>query len=166
MGQSASTVREVCALTDLDEVAVRIADVAADLAVFGERLGDELGSSTFPYLIACLNVRDTEVQKAAEEIRVGNAERYRRLVLCRAASYVHNHPDIRELKVPGRVAVAQAQNASAEDLFVVTSRSLDVLHREKVRDAHPVLRRHLIALLFDFHAGHWRLQFRRTVLTF
>jgi hypothetical protein len=44
----ASTVRLICALTDLDDIAVRIADVAADLAVLGLRLRDELGSSTFP----------------------------------------------------------------------------------------------------------------------
>src|SRR5216684_5560568 len=44
----ASTVRLICALTNLDDVAVRIADVAADLAVLGLRLRDELGSSTFP----------------------------------------------------------------------------------------------------------------------
>jgi hypothetical protein len=44
----ASTVLNICALTDLDDIAVRIADVAADLAVLGNRRRDELGSSTFP----------------------------------------------------------------------------------------------------------------------
>ena len=44
----ASTVRLVGALSDLDDIAVRIADVAADLAVLGQRLRDELGSSTLP----------------------------------------------------------------------------------------------------------------------
>jgi hypothetical protein len=44
----ASTVREVGALSDLDEKSVRIADVAARLAVLGDRLRDELRSSTFP----------------------------------------------------------------------------------------------------------------------
>jgi hypothetical protein len=44
----ASAVREVGALSDLDNISVRIADVAARLAVFGDRLRDELGSSTFP----------------------------------------------------------------------------------------------------------------------
>jgi hypothetical protein len=43
-----STVREIGALTNLDDVAVRIADVAADLAVLGDRLRNELGSSTLP----------------------------------------------------------------------------------------------------------------------
>jgi hypothetical protein len=44
----ALTVSDVGALSDLDNIAVRIADVAAYLAVLGDRLRDELGSSTFP----------------------------------------------------------------------------------------------------------------------
>jgi hypothetical protein len=44
----ALTVCEVCALSDLDNISVRIADVAACLAVLGDRLRDELRSSTFP----------------------------------------------------------------------------------------------------------------------
>ena len=44
----ALTVGEGSALSDLDDVAVRIADVAAYLAVLGNRLRDELGPSTFP----------------------------------------------------------------------------------------------------------------------
>ncbi len=42
------TILEGGALSDLDNITVRIADVAARLAVFGDRLGDELGSSAFP----------------------------------------------------------------------------------------------------------------------
>ncbi len=42
------TVHEIGALSDLDNVTVRIADVAANLAVLGYRFGDEFGSSTFP----------------------------------------------------------------------------------------------------------------------
>jgi hypothetical protein len=42
------TVCHVCALSDLDNISVRIADVAACLAVLGNRLRDELRSSTFP----------------------------------------------------------------------------------------------------------------------
>jgi hypothetical protein len=44
----ASAVREVGALSDLNDISVRIADVTARLAVFGDRLRDELRSSTFP----------------------------------------------------------------------------------------------------------------------
>ena len=71
-------------------------------------------------------------------IRVGDAERYRRLIRGRPASNVQNHPNIRQLKVPRRVAVTQAQNVSAEDLFVVASRSLD--YYEKVFGAHILSR--------------------------
>jgi hypothetical protein len=84
-------------------------------------------------------------------IRVGDAEPYRRLIRGRPAPNVQNHPDIRELKVPRCVAVTQAQNASAEDLFVVAGRSLDVGDGEKLRDADPFSRGHLIAL-FDLYA--------------
>jgi hypothetical protein len=44
----ALTVCKVCALSDLDNISVRIADIAARLPVLGDRLCDELRSSTFP----------------------------------------------------------------------------------------------------------------------
>ena len=44
----ASAVSKVGALSDLDDIAVRIAHVATDFAVLGYGPGDELGSSTFP----------------------------------------------------------------------------------------------------------------------
>src|SRR5580692_11290071 len=59
----ALAVGEVGALSDLDNITVRIADVAARLAVLGDRLGDELGSSTFPQLIARLNSRNADIHK-------------------------------------------------------------------------------------------------------
>src|ERR1700689_3305010 len=150
----ALTVGDVGALPDLDNIAVRIADVAAYLAVLGYRLRDELGSSTFPQFIARLNIRNPEIHKAVDVIRVGDAERDGRLIRGRAATDVENNPDIRQLKVRGRVAVGQGQNASAEDLFVVAGRSLDVGDGEKMRDADPLSRGHLIALLFNLYRVH------------
>src|ERR1700720_4381230 len=150
----ALTVRELGALSDFDDITVRIADVAAYLAVLGDRLRDEFGSSTFPQFIARLNIRNAEIHKAVDVIRVGDAERYRRLFGGRPPPDVQNHPDIRELKVRRRVAVTHGQNASAEDLFVVAGRSLDVGDGEKMRDADPLSRGHLIALLFDLHGVH------------
>src|SRR6202158_3490734 len=102
-----------------------------------------------------LKIRNTEMHKAVDVIRVGDAERYRRLIRGRPAPNVQNHPDIRKLKVPRRVAVTQAQNASAEDLFVVASRPLNVGDGKKMRDADPLSRGHLIALLFDLYAAHF-----------
>jgi hypothetical protein len=55
---TSGTLREVGALSDFDDIAVGIADVAAYLAVLGYRLGDELGSSTLPQFIARLNIRN------------------------------------------------------------------------------------------------------------
>jgi len=98
-------------------------------------------------------------------IRVGGAEGYRRLICSRPASNVQNHPDIRELKVSGgALAIGSAQNASAEDLFVVASRSLDVGDGEKMRDADPFSRGHLIALLLDLYAGSFTTPISKTVL--
>src|SRR5579864_3781934 len=148
------TVGEGRALSDLDDVAVRIADVAADLAVLGDRLRDELGSATLPQLVARLNICNTEIHKAVDVIRVGHAERYGWLVRGRPAPNVQNHPDIRQLKVRRRVAVTHGQNASAKDLFVVASRSLDVGDGEKMCDADPLARGHLIALLIDLYRVH------------
>ncbi len=44
----ALTVDLIGALADFDDVAVRIADVAPNLSIFGDWLGDEFGSATFP----------------------------------------------------------------------------------------------------------------------
>src|ERR1700723_2144204 len=154
----ASPVLKVGALSDLDNVAVRIADVAANLAVLGNRRREELGSPAFPQFVARLNIGNAEIHKAVDVIRIRDAERYRGLIRGRPAPDVQNHPDIRKLKVPRRVAVTQAQNASAENLFVVMSRSLDVSDGEKLRDADPLSRGHLIALLFDLYGAHrWLL---------
>jgi len=150
----ALSVREVGALSDFNDVAVRIADVAANLAVLGYGRRDELGSPALPQLIARLDIRDAKIHKAVDVIRVGDAERYRRFVGGRAAPNVQNHPDIRKLKVGWRVAVTHAQNASAEDLFVVVSRPFEVGDGEEMCNAEPLARGHLIALLFDLYRAH------------
>ena len=70
----ASTVRKISARSNLDNISVRIADVAARLAVLGDRLRDELRPSTFPQFIARFNIRNAEIHKATDVIRVGDAE--------------------------------------------------------------------------------------------
>src|SRR6202161_3366317 len=147
----ALTILEGGALSHLDKITVRVANVAAPFAILLQRLRDELGSSTSPSLIARLNICNADIQKTVDVVRVGNAERYRRLVRCWSTPNVQNHPDIRELKVAGRIAVTEAQNASAENLFIVASRSLDLGDGEKLRNADPLSRGHLIALLFDLY---------------
>ena len=101
-----------------------------------------------------MNIRNADIHEAADLVGVGeNAERYRRLVRGWAASDVDNEPRICDLDVPrSALAVAQAQNAAAKNLFVVASRSLDVGDGEKIRDGETLQRGHFIALLFDLYA--------------
>src|ERR1700733_10219418 len=88
--RQALTVRDGGALSDFDNVTVRIADVAANLTVLGNRLRDELGSLACPQLITRVNIRNAEVHEAVDVIRVGDAERYRRLIRGRPAANVQN----------------------------------------------------------------------------
>jgi hypothetical protein len=156
------------ALPNFYNVAIRIANVAARLAVLGLRLGDELGSSTSPKLITGLNICNADIHKAADCIGVGgDAERYRWFVGCRTASRVDQEPSVRDLDVPWRAAaVASAQNATSEDLFIKSKRSLDVGDGEKVCDGKSILRRHLIAFLVDLYLAHRRLQFGYAITLF
>src|ERR1700733_15296404 len=149
------TVLELGALSDLDNITVRIADVAANLAVLGYWLRDELSSSTFPQFIARMDIRNADIHKAVNLIRVGDAERYRRLVGGRPAPDVDKQPGIRKLNVRGRAfGVAAAQNATAEDLLIKASRPVDVGDGEKMCDGEPLARGHLIALLFYLYRVH------------
>ena len=54
------------ALPDFYNIAVRIANVAARLTVFGLRLRDELGSSTSPKFVTRLNIRNADIHKAVD----------------------------------------------------------------------------------------------------
>jgi hypothetical protein len=54
------------ALADFDQVTIRIAKVAAGLAVLFPWLRDKLSSSTSPQFIGRLNVRDADIHKAAD----------------------------------------------------------------------------------------------------
>ncbi len=90
----------------------------------------------------------------------GNAERYRWFVGCRTTPDVDNEPRIRDLNVTRRaLAIASAQNATIEDRFVKLKRSLDIGDGYKVCNRNPIVRRHLIAFLFDLYLVHAQLQF-------
>ena len=54
------------ALPNFYNVTVRIANVAARLAVFGLRLRDELGASTSPEFITRFNIGDADIHEAAD----------------------------------------------------------------------------------------------------
>ena len=72
------------ALPDFDNIAIRIANVAAGLAVFGLWLRDKLRSPASPLFIAGLNICNADIHKAADFIGIGgDAEGYRWFVGCR-----------------------------------------------------------------------------------
>src|ERR1700683_259961 len=108
------------ALPNFYNVTIRIANVAARLAVLGFWLRDKLGSSASPQFIAGLDVGDAGIHEAVDLVGVGrDAERDRRFVGCRTAADIDDEPHVCELEVARRaLAVASAQNATAEDLFV------------------------------------------------
>jgi hypothetical protein len=58
-------------LADLDEMPIRIADVAADLGSAVLRRGQELGPARAPLLVDGLDVGDADVEEAARPVGVG-----------------------------------------------------------------------------------------------
>src|SRR4051794_14280764 len=73
-------VGQVSALSYFDNVTIRVANVAARLAVLWDRLGDELGSPAFPRFVARLNIRDPDVHEAVDMARVRHTKSHGRLV--------------------------------------------------------------------------------------
>jgi hypothetical protein len=85
----------------------------------------------------------------------GDTERYRWFVWCRTAPDVDNEPRVRDLHVSRRaLAVASAQNATAEDRFIEANRSVNIGDGEKLCHRESVTRRHLIAFLFNLDDAH------------
>src|SRR5579871_4568190 len=98
--------------------------------------------------------------KLLTESGLGDAERDRWFVGGRTTTRVNNEPGVRDLHVSRRAAaVASAQNATSEHRFVKLKRSFDVGDGEKMRDAKPILRRHLIGFLLNLYLAHGWLQF-------
>src|SRR5918996_3889717 len=86
-----------CALADLDQVTVGIADVATDLGSAVLRRRQELSPASAPVGVHRLYVCDADVEEAARPVRVRRClERDGRLVLGGSAADVDDHPAVRE----------------------------------------------------------------------
>src|SRR5271167_3805846 len=82
-------------LTNLDQVAVGIADVAANLGLMLLGRRQELGAPRAPLRVHSLDVRNPDVEEAAHPIWVGlRLERDGRLVVRRTSSEVDDDPDL------------------------------------------------------------------------
>src|ERR1700744_5161975 len=82
-------------LADLDQVPVRITDVAAQLALVLFRRREELGAAGAPVRVHRLDVRDPDVEKAAGPVQLGRGlEGDGRLVVGRGAPGVDYDPAV------------------------------------------------------------------------
>src|SRR5688500_18858355 len=112
-------------LADLDQVPIRIADVAADLASTVLWWREELGSARAPLGVDRLDVRHADVQEAARTVRVGGClERDRRLVLGRPAADVDDDPAVGERD---ERRLASQDGLAAEHLGIEAARALHVV---------------------------------------
>src|SRR5260370_3557161 len=85
------------ALSELDQVAVRIAEVAAGFRPAVDWRREELGASLAPRLVGRLDVCDADVQEAADAIEIaGRLEGDAWLVVSRSAADLDDDPAVRE----------------------------------------------------------------------
>src|ERR671923_151504 len=118
-------------LTDLDQVPVRIAEIAADLGAAVLRRREELRSAGAPVGIDLLDVRDADVEKAAHPIQVGRRlERDRRLVVSWPATDIDDDPTVRQ-RYERRLALLYG--LAPEHLRVEAARAVNIIGNDEVR---------------------------------
>jgi hypothetical protein len=89
-------------LADLDQVAVRVTHVTADLGASILRFGEELRSGCSPRLIDRCDVRDSDVEEGAGALRIGrDLQRYVGLVLGRATPDIEDEPRVGDFMITG-----------------------------------------------------------------
>src|ERR1700726_892068 len=85
-------------LPDLDDIAVRVTHVAANLSAVVLWLGQEFGPSASPLLVRGLDVGDTNIQEAGNLIGVHRrTKRHGGFIVGWATTDVHNQPTIGKL---------------------------------------------------------------------
>src|SRR6266498_4011317 len=124
-------------LADLDEVAVGIAHVAADLDAVVLWLGEELGAPGPPHVIAGGHVGHPNVHEAGDFIQLPRRPQPdRRLVIGRSATNVEDQPGVPN---PHDRWVSGADHGAAENPRIELRRSVDVRHGQVERDDKPIL---------------------------
>src|SRR5437660_8217591 len=80
-------------LADLNQVAIRVANVRPDLASMVLRLREELRALSRPFPVDLVDVRDPDVEERARAARVGRSrESDGRLVVCGPATDIEDQP--------------------------------------------------------------------------
>src|SRR6266852_3177233 len=103
-------------LPDLDEIAVRVTHVAADLSAVVLWFGQKFGPSASPLLIAGTDIGNTNIQEAGNLIGVHRGtKRHGGFIVGWAATDVHNQPTIGNLNDGGFPA---ANNGASENAHI------------------------------------------------
>src|SRR5262249_18891146 len=117
-------------LPDFDQVAVGVAEVAADFWPAVDWRREEVGASLAPGLVDGLDVGDSDVQEAAHTIGIlWWLENDVRLVLCRSAADVDDDPAVRERDDR---RLAGEDDLAAKDVAVEMSGAFDVPSDDEV----------------------------------
>jgi hypothetical protein len=126
-------------LSDLDQVAFRIAEVAAGFRPAVDWRREELGASLAPRLVGRLDVCDADVEEAADAIGIaGRLEGDGWLVVCGSAADVDDDPAVRERDDR---RLAGENDLAAEDVAVEVGGAFDVLGDDEVRERDSVVQR-------------------------
>ena len=103
-------------MPNLDDIAVGVTHVAANLHPVVLWLGQEFGSSASPLLVRVLDVCNTNIEKARNLIGVlRGTKRNSGFIIRWAATDIHNQPAIGELD-DGRLAAAN--NVASENAHI------------------------------------------------
>src|SRR6266566_8504491 len=127
------------ALPDFDQVAVRVAEVAASFLPAVDWGCEEVGATLAPGLVGGLDVGDADVQEAAHAIGIlWRLENDGRLVVCGSAADVDDDPAVRERddrRLPGE------NDLAAENVAVKAAGAFDALGDDEVRERDSVAQR-------------------------
>src|SRR5712691_7678395 len=145
-------------LADLDQVAVGVSDIRADLASMVLRLSEERCALRRPFLVGLGNVGDANVEERACAVGVGwRNESDGGLVVSRTAPDIQDQPRVRNLH-DDRVALDE--NLTVEQRSIELTGPVLVGNHQKVRNYETVARRgkvlwvHITTSTFSFVS--WR----------
>src|SRR5215467_13391589 len=117
-------------LAYLDQVPVGITQVAADLGLVLFRWREELGASRAPLRIDRVDVRDPDVEEAADQVWIARClECDGRLVLGRTATHVDDDPAVGERHV---CRLTRAGDLATEHLGIEATGALHVVRNDEV----------------------------------
>src|SRR5215510_2834069 len=108
-------------LTDLDQIAIRVAHVATNLTGMIFWLSEELRSSAAPFFVTLPHISDSNIHEAVGRVGIfRRAQRHGRLIIRRPTADVDNDPAVGQTNERG---LAPAHNFAAEDALIEIRRA-------------------------------------------